>query len=439
MTLLNNKSSENNILGWQNCIAVLGILLFCLLCFYKSFLFGQSIFPFVCNISVNPIKYIVATKLIHGEYPVWSPHLNSGSPLYSGIGILDPLQYLHLIFDPQKAFVIGAFAMICIGGLGMYCLLKGIFLCGYFSSFLGACLFASNPFAGSRLVDSSSFLMPHFFVPWIFYCIYMSVRNKSLFWAALGSIPFSMTYYSGNIQSTAFITTFLLFYVLCCWLLEKLIGDGGTKAGSLVKAVIVLFIASGLLMAAEILPMIQLLIISKYPASDSSYVWKTLLIFILIVSYLCAAIGFKRILRVGTRKACAYALCSSIIILIAIFVVRKPFNGMYSLVLYVEKILSELFYIPAVSFSEERFNYFEIGYWFRAVTLALVAVSIFLKKNIETVIFLMLIIAYSFVPYSLFNPESDRLAFIPVFALICTISFTLNQLLGMPNNAQAGH
>lgn len=426
---------KNNREFLKDFAAITGVILFCALCFYRYFLLGESIFTFGSNVSVNPIKYITATKLINGGYPFWIPYLYGGTPLYSGVGILDIFQYFHAILPPLDAFIVGTFSMICLGSLGMYFLMRNCFFCGRLSSLVGAASLGASPFAGTRLIEPF-FLMPYLVLPWIFYCLYLSVKKKTLFWAAVGALPFSITYFSGSIQSTAFIALFLCFFVLCNWTVENTVESGSKNGTFMVKAMIVLFCFSGLLMAVEVIPMLELITISRVPpVAENVYVWKSIVIFSLIFLYFVIVVGLRRILKIRAERAYLYALIIPICLLLGgLFLKKGLHDGMSSWLSYFKLILSRLFFVPSNHFSDETFNYFGISYWLRAITLAIVVSSFFLKKNIETIIFLAIIVGYSLFPHSLFNPDFDRLAFIPIFSLTCVISLTMDRLFKLHQN-----
>src|SRR3954471_21113717 len=197
-----------------------------------------------------PFRVAVANQIHAGSFPLWNPSLFCGMPLLAAAqaGILFPLNWFYLAFDPRTATNLMMLSAYMVAGLGAY-------LCGRRSgsSVAGAGLTSVVWQAGGFLVAQighTNIVHTAAMLPWLFCAIdgYGQTGNRRR--GLVVAIIVALQCFAGHQQTFVYGLLVAAAYALVMWRSSR----ARTYLGAL------LLIGVGLALAAvQILPTLELL------------------------------------------------------------------------------------------------------------------------------------------------------------------------------------
>lgn len=164
----------------------------------------------------SPYKLFFANSLkTYLELPLWNPYMFSGSPFLANptSGMLNPLNYLFLVFNPD--FVFGYLFIIdtTLIGIFTYAYCRTIKISEH-GSLLAAFSFAFCGTIGTRIYPGHLFIVDAFvWFPLILLFFEKIISTKKIVYIIPTAITFSLLIFSGHTQIT-FYSIFISFFYL---------------------------------------------------------------------------------------------------------------------------------------------------------------------------------------------------------------------------------
>ena len=256
-----------------------GILLLLTIAFFWRTISGDVFQPADGGDLVSflyPTYRFAASQLSQWTLPLWNPHLYGGAPFISDIqaGFLYPPNLLLFLADP--AFPYPTMQWLSIGhlywaGLGMYVLLRTMRIDGGSVS-PPAALFGALAFQFSDAffihLGNLNLIAVLSWLPWVFAAYLIALDRRSLRWAVIAALLFTVANYAGHAQSSYYIGLALAAYTVV-WVAVEIVdvrgqqpGDGDSRWLRTVwdglKYLVFVALLTGLLTAPLLLPSLEL-------------------------------------------------------------------------------------------------------------------------------------------------------------------------------------
>ena len=203
-----------------------------------------------------PTYRFAASQISQGVLPLWNPHLYGGAPFIGDIqaGFFYLPNLLLFLLNPTFAYTtLQWMAQLHIfwAGLGMYALVRSLRWQSWEPS-RPAALFAAIAFQFSdpllTHLGNLNLIAVLAWMPWILAAFQLSLRRKSLRWAAIAALLFAIANYAGHAQSSMYIGLALLISTIFWMLTESTTRSDSQKNSG--------FIARLLLPSASALPLL---------------------------------------------------------------------------------------------------------------------------------------------------------------------------------------
>ncbi|MGH8093196.1 MAG: hypothetical protein ACREIF_06975 [Chthoniobacterales bacterium] len=177
-----------------------------------------------------PLQHTIYSALHRGEFPWWDPYTYGGRPLLADAHIngTDPIRLFTFWLLPfVPAYNWNLILKSILTGLGMFVLLRDL----GFSFAVGLSLALTYQFAGCFALFFGHPWIQASFAYYPFLWVVWSRGLHSRFWlhAAFGAVLCGLIFYSGNLQSHAYLPLFAL-----CFLLAHAVGKKLSKVFRLI-------------------------------------------------------------------------------------------------------------------------------------------------------------------------------------------------------------
>ncbi len=196
--------------------------------------------------------------LAAGQFPLWTPDLFTGAPLFSNpqLGTLYPPNWLTIGLNPPDSIRISILLHVMWAAVGMFLLARRI-LDQPIAAMVAAILFAFGGYIGAH-VEQINQLQGLSWMPWLFWLFRMAHTRPTRF-IPLIAIGFGLQLFTGHTQ-TVFITGMglALYGLFSAWANRR---ANGASWLSLARPLFILVVAGGLgllLAVPQLLPTLEL-------------------------------------------------------------------------------------------------------------------------------------------------------------------------------------
>lgn len=166
-----------------------------------------------------PLFYFVKTQLQSGIFPLWYPHILSGTPLVTDPQA--PLFYipniLFLFTSIDAGFILSFFLHIFLGGAGIYFIAKRIIKYSGLTAFTASFVYLANPKVATYLeAGHVGLIFAWGWIPWTFVATWNLIHNFQKRWLMLFVISFYALFVLHTITFAVVATgnTIILLYFL---------------------------------------------------------------------------------------------------------------------------------------------------------------------------------------------------------------------------------
>jgi hypothetical protein len=253
-------SGENIMRRWEIGIIVgLGIIL--------SLIFYQPILSSGSNLGIQDWDQNFAwtentrvSLLEYHQFPFWNPYKCGGSVhfAYPQIPVISFQTVFALIFGTVRGIKLNILFHGAIGFVGFYFLARQYKL-SYIGSLLSAIIFSYSGITGSFLSSGMVVFTSFAYAPYILICLNKSFVKRK--WGIPCGIFLALSFYVSH-QITLLLGMYIIIYCLVTCIVKRTLSP--------LKALIIVFIASSVLMLPKLLLSIQLLIIFPHSGQDIS-------------------------------------------------------------------------------------------------------------------------------------------------------------------------
>ncbi|MFH1096535.1 MAG: YfhO family protein [Candidatus Desantisbacteria bacterium] len=205
-------------IGWIIPLAVLSVLV--LIYFYKAamlggvFITGDMTTSDLCNLNF-PTRGFLDRCLQHGFWPLWTPDIYCGFPVFAEgeMGGLYPISLLLFgLFPDWIAYNYLIILNFILCGTFFFIYARTIGLTT-FPSFIGAIAFTFCGFFVTHL-KHANLITASCWLPLLFFCIEKFLRDKRLIWTIPGGLVFACQILAGHFQMAYYSMLGAGFYLL---------------------------------------------------------------------------------------------------------------------------------------------------------------------------------------------------------------------------------
>lgn len=170
---------------------------------------------------IYPWKYFTIKSVINGEMPFWNPHSFAGNPHIANYqsAFFSPFNLLFFIMPFIDAWSIGVLIQPLLAGLFTYLLMRELKI-SILGSVIGSITFM---FCGFNVVwmayGTLTFAISY--LPLSLYSIEKTFNTGKRKFLILLSLSIILSYFSGHIQASFYLTVFILFFLLFKYLTLK--------------------------------------------------------------------------------------------------------------------------------------------------------------------------------------------------------------------------
>ena len=226
-----------------------------------------------------PLLQWIADQLRHGQFPLWSPAIFGGYPIFADgeMGLAyPPMLAAMLTLPPDRAFVALRFLHVALAAVGAYALARAWRL-PHVPSVLAGLTFSLGSFFDAQ-IHHENIIRTAAWLPWALACAEMALRSRGtrLHWTVLAGVAVGTAALSLHTQILVIDLLTLAAYGLLRWWSGPFDGARGVRARALgVAAVFPLLAVLGIgLGAVQLLPLGELAQFSPrgagVPYSDSA-------------------------------------------------------------------------------------------------------------------------------------------------------------------------
>ncbi len=193
-----------------------------------------------------PWRSMLSEALSQGIIPLWNPYVFSGVPFLanSQTAVFYPLNLIFAVLSVPKAYTFQIIIHIMLAGILMYAYLRTIDV-SHGGALLGGIVFMFNGFFIAWL-EFATFLSTGIWIPLILLLTEKTIRTKKFLYAILTGISLTIMTLGGHMQIVYFIAMVWAFYVVYRIVWEVV------KSGERKEFVIKMVILCGLIMVVWI-------------------------------------------------------------------------------------------------------------------------------------------------------------------------------------------
>lgn len=212
-----------------------------------------------CNLSYYPRRAVLHQAWREGTIPLWNPYSFCGTPFLADVqaGVLYPVNWVLLPFDPGTQLGLFLFLQTTWGGLGLYLLLRRLRL-GKGIAFAAGCAFALNGFFVKHF-GQPTFLATASWTPWILWLGLELLRRPDLRRAGFLGLALALLLLAGQPQ-IALQGGYALVLVLlvAAWSERSATDTRALRPGRVLASLCVAGVLAALLAGAQLLPTAEL-------------------------------------------------------------------------------------------------------------------------------------------------------------------------------------
>jgi hypothetical protein len=212
-----------------------------------------------CNLSYYPRRAVLHQAWREGTIPLWNPYSFCGTPFLADVqsGVLYPVNWVLLPFDPGTQLGLFLFLQTTWGGLGLYLLLRRLRL-GKGVAFGAGCAFALNGFFVKHF-GQPTFLATASWTPWILWLGLELLRRPDLRRAGFLGVALALLLLAGQPQIALHAGYALVLVLLvAAWSKRCAADTRALRPGRVLASLCVAGVLAALLAGAQLLPTAEL-------------------------------------------------------------------------------------------------------------------------------------------------------------------------------------